>query len=155
MTWTLLKTVLRARRNGLMRLVEAGGAVRLDCLGGKCAKCCQLLGSPVVTETESAMLDCEHIVRGSGGAYIKSHRGACCLLRNGLCSVYENRPAGCREYPWYNIDGKLYYDAGCPGIRYDKDERPDVASIGPFENFFPSSAGVVVRLIRRLCVGKA
>ncbi len=151
MMWTLLRTVLRARRRGLLRLVPAEGPVRLDCLADRCAKCCRLLGSPIVTPEEAQRLRGEVLRRTDRAIFIQSHRGCCCLLRDGLCSVYEVRPQGCREYPWYNLDGVLYYDAGCPGMLRDRDGRPTADEIGPFERFFPGAHPVVIRLIRWLC----
>jgi len=133
-------------------LVPADGPVRLECLAAACAKCCRLLGSPIVTDREAEHFDSDVLHRTAGGTFIRSDRGCCRLLRDGLCSAYEVRPQGCREYPWYNIDGTLYYDAGCPGIRHDRDERPPVERIGPFDRFFPGCPPWLVRLVRRLCV---
>ena len=75
-------------------------------------------------------------------------------LKEGLCSIYDARPSGCREYPWYNVNGKLYYDAGCPGMKSDADERPDVSGIQPFENFFPGTSGIMMWLVNRICIRK-
>lgn len=147
----LIKAVFKARRNGLLRLTAADKPVRLDCLADKCALCCKTLGSPVVTEQEAENLDCTSIVKTKHGMFIKSKGSVCSLLKEGLCSCYPNRPKGCREYPWYNIDGQLYYDIGCPGIKYDKDQRPAVNDIQPFENFFLPTPGPVIRLIRKIC----
>ena len=83
---------------------------------------------------------------------MKSNKSTCCLLKDGLCSIYPDRPKGCREYPWYNIEGRLYYDAGCPGIMHNKDECPDVNDIQPFENFFPDMPKLLFGLIRKTCV---
>jgi Fe-S-cluster containining protein len=62
------------------------------------------------------------------------------------------RPQACKEYPWYNIGGKLYYDSGCPGIKHDQDQRPDVDEIQPLENFFPNTPRLIVWLIKLICV---
>ena len=86
-----------------------------------------------------------------GGLLHQGQGTACCLLKDGLCSIYAHRPRGCIEYPWYNIGGRLYYDQGCPGIRHDRDERPNAADIGPFENFFAGTPRAIVRLIRAVC----
>ena len=81
--------------------------------------------------------------------FIKSDDCTCTLLKNGLCSIYPHRPKGCREYPWYNIDGKLYYDSGCPGLKFDIDEHLDISKIQPFDNFFPNTPRSIVRLIKK------
>jgi Fe-S-cluster containining protein len=148
----LIKAVFKARRNGLLRLSPATEQIRLDCLMDKCAKCCMTLGSPVVTEKEAEKIDDQFISKSEKGMFIKSKSSCCCLLRDGLCSVYMDRPRGCREYPFYNIGGVLYYDAGCPGMKKDKDERPDVRKIQPFENFFPKSPACLMWLIKKMCL---
>ena len=151
MNWTLIKAVLRARRNGLFYLVAVTGPTHFVCLADKCAKCCKTIGIPVVTLLEAEKIICEKIVKDKDAMFLESKDGVCCMLKDGLCSIYPDRPKGCREYPWYNIDGRLYYDAGCPGIGHDKDECPRIDDIQPFENFFPNIPNFVFRLIRRIC----
>jgi Na+/proline symporter/Fe-S-cluster containining protein len=153
--WILIKSVLKARQNGLYRFKSPAGPVRLVCLKDKCAKCCKVIGTPVVTPDEAniigfdlLMIDC------SGAKFIKSDGCTCTLLKAGLCSIYPQRPRGCREYPWYNIDGRFYYDSGCPGLKYDKDQRPAVTDIQPFNNFFPNTTKIIVWLIKKLCIRK-
>jgi Fe-S-cluster containining protein len=152
MNWTLLKAIIKAKRDGLLRLVPATGPIRLDCLANKCAMCCMTLGSPVVTPQEAEKIGYQSIVKDKHGLFVKSQHSVCCLLIDGFCSIYKDRPRGCREYPWYNIDGRLYYDSGCPGIKHDRDEHPDVADIQPFENFFPLTPRPLLWLIKKICV---
>lgn len=152
MNRTLIKAIIKAKKNGLLHLVPATGPTRLDCLAQKCAKCCRTLGTPVVTPQEAQSLGYQSIVKDKNGMLVKSQSSICCLLKDGLCSVYADRPKGCREYPWYNIDGKLYYDFGCPGIKHDKDERPSINDIQPFESFFPRTSKPVLWLIKKICV---
>jgi sodium/pantothenate symporter len=151
---TLLKAVLKARKNGLLRLFPAAEPLRLCCLKDKCAKCCRNLGSPVVTVKEAEKIDSRFLVKNKNGIFTKSKNSCCCLLQKGLCSVYPDRPRGCREYPFYNIDGILYYDAGCPGIKKDKDGRPDAKQVQPFENFLPRCPKIMMWLIKKMCVKK-
>ncbi|MHC4157510.1 MAG: YkgJ family cysteine cluster protein [Planctomycetota bacterium] len=148
----MIRAVVKARRNGLLRLEPATGPTRFYCLTNKCAKCCNTLGSPVVTPAEAEKIGYQSIQKGKHGMFVKSQDSVCCLFRDGLCSIYSDRPSGCREYPWYNIDEQLYYDAGCLGIKHDKDERPNVDDIQPFEIFFPGTPKFVVWLIKRMCV---
>ena len=69
---------------------------------------------------------------------IKATGGVCSLLKAGMCSRYESRPGGCKEYPWYNVGGRLFVDIGCPGIKYDKDGRPNVSEIRSIDTYLPS-----------------
>lgn len=154
MKWILIRNVIRARRSGLLRLVPANEPTRLCCPAEKCARCCSNLGGPVVTEEEAEKLGYEAIAKDKNVMFVKSRNGVCCLLKGGLCPVYSDRPSGCREYPWYNIGGRLYYDSGCPGIKHDRDERPDINSIQPFENFFPQTPKFVLWFIKIICVKK-
>ncbi|MBN1818260.1 MAG: YkgJ family cysteine cluster protein [Sedimentisphaerales bacterium] len=147
----LIKAVLKARRRGLLHLVRADKPVRLDCLADKCALCCKLLGSPLVTPEEARRID-PHVLKRKGQAYFPRAQGTQCgLLQKGLCSIYEARPSGCREYPWYNLGGVLYYDSGCPGIKQDRDERPDRNDIGPFERFIPNTPSWMIHWIVWMC----
>jgi Fe-S-cluster containining protein len=154
MNWTLIKAIKKARANGLFHLTPADEPTRLDCLAAKCAKCCNNLGSPLVTGEEAKNIDPAVLEKNKDAIFIRSKDSACCLLKEGLCSIYQSRPSGCREYPWYNIDGKLYFDAGCPGIKHDIDERPAPADIQPFENFFPNTPKFVIKLIKKICTKK-
>ncbi len=47
---------------------------------------------------------------------LKNVDGKCYFLKNGMCSVYEHRPLGCRAYPViYDLDaGKCVLDEYCP-----------------------------------------
>jgi len=154
MNVTLVMAVVRARRRGLLRLVPAAGPTRLECLGGACAKCCRNLGSPRVSEEEAVRIEAGALVRTRAACFVKSSGSVCCLLVDGLCSIYGNRPRGCVEYPWYNIGGRLYYDRGCPGMRHDWDERPEASEIGSFEDFFAGMPRAIVAAIRWLCTAE-
>ncbi|MFC1737806.1 YkgJ family cysteine cluster protein [Planctomycetota bacterium] len=152
MDWLLLKNVIKGRRAGLLHLAPADKPMRLDCLAEKCAECCKYFGGPAVTSQEAERIGSEAIITRRNALFVKSQNGICCVLKAGLCSRYAARPKGCREYPWYNIDGRLYYDAGCPGIKFDKDERPEVKDIQPFENFFPGTPKLLVRILKYICI---
>ena len=148
---TLLKAVFKARKNGLLHLRPADEVLRLDCLAEKCAKCCQNLGSPRVTAKEAEHIDAQAITQIKSAMFIKSQDCTCFLLKNNFCSIYPDRPSGCREYPFYNIDGVLYYDAGCPGIKKDIDSRPEIDKILPFERFFPHTSKLILWLVKKIC----
>ena len=148
----LIKSVLKGRRNGLYRFRPPTGPVRLVCLKDNCAKCCKVIGTPVVTPEEAERIGSAVLMTDKGAKFVKSDGCVCILLKNSLCSIYPRRPRGCREYPWYNIDGRFYYDSGCPGLKFDIDELPDVNEIQPFDNFFPNTPKIIVRLIKKICI---
>lgn len=152
MNWMLFEHIFEAKRRGLLRLVPADRPTRLDCLADKCALCCKTLGAPVLTDEEAARIPAELIARTKSGLFVKSHNCTCCILKDGLCSLYKDRPKGCKEYPWYNIDGKLYYDSGCPGIKHDVDGRPPVDTIEPFTNFFPGASKLTICLLKKILI---
>ncbi|MBW8036678.1 MAG: YkgJ family cysteine cluster protein, partial [Planctomycetes bacterium] len=150
--WILVTSVMKARARGLYHLVPADKPTRLDCLMDACAKCCNSIGTPVVTQKEADTIGADSIMKGKDSMFLKSQGCVCSFLKDGFCSIYAIRPKGCREYPWYNIKGKLYYDKGCPGVKYDIDERPDVSEIQPIENFFPQTPKLVVWIIKKMCI---
>jgi Fe-S-cluster containining protein len=152
MNWILIKAVFKAIKKGLLHLKRADKPLRFVCLASKCALCCKLLGSPVVSEKEAQKIDQTHILKNKYGMFIKSKDCTCSVLKDNLCSIYPDRPRGCREYPWYNIDGLLFYDSGCPGFSTEGDNRPDVKTIQPFENFFPKTSNFIISLIKKICL---
>jgi Fe-S-cluster containining protein len=154
MNWVLIKAVHKARKKGLLHLKRADKPLQFVCLAEKCGLCCKLLGSPVVSEKEAEKIDPNHILKNKYGLFIKSNDCTCSVLKDNLCSIYSVRPRGCREYPWYNIDGRLFYDSGCPGFTKQGNNRPDVNTIQPFENFFPGSSKFFVSLIKKICLKK-
>lgn len=40
--------------------------------------------------------------------------GDCIFLKNGTCSVYNNRPTACRIFPYSMEEGRECFDEGCP-----------------------------------------
>jgi Fe-S-cluster containining protein len=95
------------------------------------------MGGDVVVATDEAPPLKEHLVRISRTTMaLRGNGSSCSLLVRGVCSKYNARPRGCRDYPWYNIGNVLYYDAGCPGIKFDRDERPDISAITDIEAYY-------------------
>lgn len=134
----LFRTIIRARRSGLLRLRRATEPTGLTCIAGKCGLCCRVMGGDViVSPNDFIRLPPEATERIGKVIVIKSSFGVCDQLSDNKCGCYDIRPRGCREYPWYSIDGELFFDRGCPGISHDKDARPDVSSITPIERFIP------------------
>lgn len=134
----VLRNLVAGRRAGLLRLRRADSPVRLECLREKCGLCCKVLGGTHVEPSEVAKLSKFNVLERAGeGARLACDSGKCRALTEGVCSVYEFRPRGCRDYPWYNIDGQLYYDAGCPGMKRGVDGRPDASLIRPVREYLP------------------
>jgi Fe-S-cluster containining protein len=130
--------IARARRAGLLRLRRADGPLFFRCLGSSCRLCCEIGGGAVVRDGPA---------KTSRDAVMPSHKGSCAALSNGRCMIYSDRPQGCRDYPWYNISGDLYYDSGCPGVRIGGDARPLASSIAAAQNYF-----VVPRWLQFICL---
>lgn len=132
-----VKTILGCRRAGLLRLRRAKRPMRLECLGDECGLCCRVMGGPEIDPVEIGGMGELHVINQERvGCRVKAIDGECTLLDGRSCSVYPVRPRACREYPWYNIDGELYYDFGCPGIRFDVDGRPGVTDLLPAQKYF-------------------
>jgi len=150
--WRLIRQVIRARRYGLLRLRKASDGVLFKCLGAECAKCCRALGDGVVVQNDE-LGPLRDDVRPGGQPVLKSSGGCCCLLKDGVCTKYDWRPKGCREYPWYNLGGELYYDSGCPGVGGDGDWKPAIEQVMPASRFFQGNprwlVNVVLALMRR------
>ena len=138
-----LKAIIRARGAGLLRLRIANKPMRVECLGGACGICCSVMGGGVVLQdkTEADQFATGEVRRCGTRSLLKEDSGACVLLENKLCSRYNFRPRGCKEYPYYNVSGRLYYDKGCPGIKFDVDGRPRVEMVSVVEKYLPISRG--------------
>ena len=136
----LFWTICRARQSGLLRLKKATEPTSVECLGGECGLCCSVMGGDVVvTPDELTHLPPNTTERIGDVIILKSTAGVCNQLLDKKCSCYGVRPTGCREYPWYSIGGELFFDSGCPGIRHDLDERPNIRSISSIERFLPTN----------------
>jgi Fe-S-cluster containining protein len=136
----LISSVFRARSAGLLRLRKVTHPVRLICKSGICGLCCRVTGGDVIVhQNDLSLLPANSTLSLGTVTVLKSTNGRCDQLDDKSCGCYPARPRGCREYPWYNINGVLYYDIGCPGIRHDTDERPYVNNITPIEQYLPTT----------------
>ncbi len=149
---TLFRSLVATRRFGLLHLRAVSGPTRLDCLGGQCGLCCRAFKDVMVERSEAAPLVQLKIVKEVEGTILmKQSATACAALHDNFCSVYEVRPRSCRDYPWYNIEGKLYFDRGCPSIRFDADGCPDIDSIRRWEWYLRDQSRFVQELLTLLC----
>ncbi len=146
----LLKSIYRARRKGLLHLQKADGPVSLKCIGGACGLCCEILGDGIkVTGPESSAIPQEGLYHCNQSFFLKSYGSVCVFLKSKSCSIYPNRPRGCAEYPWYNINGALYFDAGCPGMDKNTDQKPPAESIRDFSYYISGLPPCIQKIIRR------
>lgn len=144
----LFRAIVHARLSGLLRLRRATGPTRLVCISGKCGLCCRVMGGGVVVTPKDFTRLPQNVTERVGKVIVlRSHAGVCNQLIDSRCGCYDVRPTGCREYPWYSIDGELFFDRGCPGILHDRDERPSVGNLTPIEAFLPAH-----RTLRKLLI---
>jgi hypothetical protein len=85
-----------------------------------------------LTEEDAARLDALgharaafSLVAADGTLQLRNVDGACYFLKEGQCSVYADRPAGCRVYPFVlTPGGSLTRDPDCPW-RHEFAAQPD------------------------------
>lgn len=97
------------------------------CLAHGCALCCYETEMPVTGEDVARLEALGHAradftIRGPDGLIVlrtrDEERRPCFFLRDDRCSVYADRPAGCRIYPFVlNASRKLTRDEDCPHRR--------------------------------------
>lgn len=109
---------------------------RIDCLS--CANCCKTL-QPVLDLEDIERLakrlgmspkkfEQQYVARAPGGDRVIK-RAPCPFLEGNACSVYEDRPKACKDYPYLHSEGfrqRMLYAIGnaasCP-IVYNTMER--------------------------------
>lgn len=90
------------------------------CIDYGCIQCCleteMLLSNEDIERIRSFGFAQEFfIAKRDGWLQLKNYDGRC-VFHNGIeCSIYENRPEGCRLYPIiYNEDMNASFDEDCP-----------------------------------------
>lgn len=93
------------------------------CAAHGCAQCCHDTEMPL-TEEDAARLaalghDRAKFTRLLDGTLtLQNVEGACFFLKDERCSVYAQRPAGCRTYPFVlTPQGRVVRDEDCPWRR--------------------------------------
>lgn len=97
---------------------------KAECPEG-CGLCC--LCQPEVLNDEKAFFEKNHpknLVRSKGqdrylALALKKGRGSCVFLNGRKCSVYNNRPTYCRQFPYHIYVGdriKVELDLSCRGV---------------------------------------
>lgn len=72
------------------------------CKSYSCSKCCHETEMTLSEEDIRLILEKGHLEFTrlvDGYQCLENVNGACVFLENGLCSIYEYRPLGCRFYP--------------------------------------------------------
>jgi Fe-S-cluster containining protein len=93
------------------------------CAAHGCSACCHETEMPL-TEEDARRLEALGHARAAfsrtldGALTLANVSGACYFLKDGRCSVYDERPAGCRLYPFVlTPEGRMVRDEDCPWRR--------------------------------------
>jgi len=95
------------------------------CLAHGCAVCCHDTEMPL-TEADAARLEALghkradfSLVNDEGVLQLRNVEGACFFLKDEKCSVYAERPQGCRIYPFVMTEdgARVLRDEDCPHRR--------------------------------------
>ncbi len=87
---------------------------------GYCGKCCYETEMPLTDEDIERIKalgfdENEFSVVVEGVRRLRNAEGACYFLKDNKCTIYENRPTGCRIYPLVlDESGKVVVDEVCP-----------------------------------------
>ncbi|RLI82312.1 YkgJ family cysteine cluster protein [Archaeoglobales archaeon] len=87
---------------------------------GYCGKCCYETEMPLtagdIERIKALGFDEDDFsVVVEGVRRLRNVKGACYFLKDNKCTIYENRPIGCRIYPLVlDEDGKVVVDEVCP-----------------------------------------
>ena len=91
------------------------------CLLHNCNKCCletemPLTKKDVVRIRKKGYKTDEFVIEKDGELHLRNRMKKCFFLKEGRCSIYEDRPEGCRIYPLiYDSDlRKFVNDELCP-----------------------------------------
>lgn len=98
------------------------------CARHACSECCHDTEMPLTEDDAARLVALGHAraafsrVLPDGTLALRTRdepradgKRPCFFLRDGLCSVYDDRPAGCRTYPFVlTPEGRLARDEDCP-----------------------------------------
>jgi len=95
--------------------------IRNPCLEYGCIKCClntemELSSSDIVRIKGLGFSEDFFIVKKDGNRQLKNLSGRCVFHNGQLCTIYNDRPEGCRLYPaiFYEDAGETGLDSYCP-----------------------------------------
>ena len=74
------------------------------CRSHNCSQCCRDTEMSLIykdiTQIEDIGIDRTFfVIEAKGWLQLRNFGGKCIFLKNGLCSIYKQRPQGCRLYP--------------------------------------------------------
>jgi len=93
------------------------------CIAHRCHRCCLETEMPLTAGDVGRIcrhtgMDAEGFTVFTGGwVQLRNVNGRCVFLdENGHCKIYEDRPEGCRYYPfiYYEQDRRVLEDEDCP-----------------------------------------
>ena len=98
--------------------------IRNPCLEYGCIKCClntqmELSSSDIVRIKGLGFSEDFFIVKKDGNRQLKNMSGRCVFHNGQRCTIYNDRPEGCRLYPaiFYEDTGETGLDSYCPNYR--------------------------------------
>lgn len=95
------------------------------CASHGCSACCHDTQMPLTDDDAARLSGLGHareafslVDQETGELRLKNVDGACFFLKDDRCSIYAERPAGCRIYPFVlTPQGKVVRDEDCPHRR--------------------------------------
>jgi uncharacterized protein len=110
-----LKKIKPARLDEVVHSLHEEAFARFSCLD--CANCCSTIGPRLTApdierlarfmKMKTSAFHEKYVITDEDGDFIFSDKPCPFLLQNNYCSVYEQRPKACREYP--HTDRKRFY----------------------------------------------
>ncbi len=141
--FSLLKSIIRIRRLGLLKLKPVKRDTFFECQLDNCPlSCCWVFDKVQVEEDELSHIN-STFLKKDGVHYLarKKHiciaGNSCIEFVNCRCNIYTSRPISCKEYPWYRFGNKVFYDSNCPGItKSGKTNQPGVNELLDSRRYF-------------------
>lgn len=102
-----LKNADEDKTDRFVKKINAEVTSKIDCT--QCANCCKQLEAGVTDDEIKKLAELKNLATEDfvkrfiqkddylGDAFLKHH--PCTFLENNLCSIYENRPQACRDFP--------------------------------------------------------
>ncbi len=91
------------------------------CIRYRCSDCCRKTEMLLSDEDVRRIIGLgfqkdDFLLEKNGWLQLRNRKGTCIFLYGGMCSIYENRPSGCRFYPLIFDEEleSLLLDGGCP-----------------------------------------
>jgi hypothetical protein len=93
-----------------------------------CIECCKKPMAPLILEDFDKVYKYFPILIAELDTFkpvmLLSNEISCPYLKNGQCTIYENRPPACRIYPYSPWYDKILLDLGCNGVGTEGKQIP-------------------------------